>query len=60
MDQVRFNKHGLLPKGNYEYTFKELRNSIFVNGPRNPEMFPAAFRKDRTTNKEKGIIKLIK
>jgi hypothetical protein len=26
----------------------------------NPEMFPAAFRKDRTTNKEKGIIKLIK
>jgi len=26
----------------------------------NPEMFPAAFRKDRTTGKEKGIIKIVK
>lgn len=27
---LSFNKHGLLPKGEYELTFKELRNSILV------------------------------
>ncbi len=31
--RVTFNKHGLLPKGDYVYTFDELRKSVFVNGP---------------------------
>lgn len=34
--RVHFNKQGLLPKGDYEYTFKELRESIFVHGPEKP------------------------
>jgi len=127
-DRVAFNKYGLLPKGDYEYTFGELRASVFVRGPKkpsitefasghierelnkrdpykiwtwdsssrrsyrgymkkqlpmwhkyrvefyphygqdsgitdrheNPELFPAAFRKCRTTNREKGIIKIVK
>ncbi|MEX0661208.1 MAG: hypothetical protein WD381_05545 [Balneolaceae bacterium] len=29
---AHFNKYGLLPKGDYEFTFKQLRNSIFVKG----------------------------
>jgi len=33
---VSFNKHGLLPKGDYTFTFKELRKSIFVHGPKRP------------------------
>tara|TARA_R100001143_G_scaffold44720_1_gene40088 strand:- start:3943 stop:4497 length:555 start_codon:yes stop_codon:yes gene_type:complete len=35
---VSFNKYGLLPKGDYEYNFKELRKSIFVKGPQNPSI----------------------
>ncbi|MFO7798235.1 DUF6932 family protein [Rhodohalobacter sp.] len=35
-DGIAFNKHGLLPKGDYLYTFDELRASIFVNGPKKP------------------------
>jgi len=35
-DRVTFNKHGLLPKGDYVYTFDELRSSVFVKGPKNP------------------------
>ena len=35
-DQVSFNKQGLLPKGDYKYTFEELRTSIIVNGPKKP------------------------
>lgn len=34
--RAHFNKHGLLPKGDYEYTFNELRKSIFVHGPEKP------------------------
>jgi hypothetical protein len=87
-ERVTFNKHGLLPKGDYVYTFDELHTFIFVNDPKkqhpmwhkyrvefyphygqnsgitdrhgNPELFPAAFRKCRTTNREKGIIKIVK
>lgn len=33
---VSFNNHGLLPKGDYEYNFMELRKSIFVKGPQKP------------------------
>jgi len=32
------------------------QNSGITDVHGNPEMFPAAFRKDRTTGKEKGII----
>lgn len=28
-----FNEHGLLPRGDYEMTLQELRNSILVKGP---------------------------
>jgi hypothetical protein len=35
-EQISFNKYGLLPKGDYEFTFTELHNSIFVNGPEKP------------------------
>lgn len=33
LKQLSFNKHGLLPKGEYELTFNELRKSILVNNP---------------------------
>ncbi|MEX1268203.1 MAG: hypothetical protein WEA56_04315 [Balneolaceae bacterium] len=33
---IRFNKHGLLPKGDYEFNFEQLRESIFVKGPEKP------------------------
>jgi len=36
--KVSFNKDGLLPKGDYSYTFKELRDSIFVQGPKKPSI----------------------
>jgi hypothetical protein len=36
--QPTFNKYGLLPKGDYEYTFKELKSSIFVMGPDKPKV----------------------
>ena len=36
--RVIFNKHGLLPKGDYKYTFKELQSSIFVKGPEKPSI----------------------
>jgi hypothetical protein len=29
----RFNAHGLLPPGDYELTFDELRRSMLVAGP---------------------------
>ena len=29
-----FNEQGLLPLGEYEVTFEELRSSILVDGPR--------------------------
>lgn len=35
-ERATFTKHGLLPKGDYAYTFDELRASIFVNGPKKP------------------------
>jgi len=35
---ISFDKYGLLPNGDYEYTLEELINSIFVNGPINPEI----------------------
>jgi len=35
-ERVTFNKYGLLPKGDYVYTFDELRVSVIVNGPKKP------------------------
>ena len=37
-DRVTFNKHGLLPKCDYVYTFDKLRNSVFVNGSKKPSI----------------------
>jgi len=36
------------------------QNSGITDRHGNPELFPAAFRKCRKTNREKGIIKILK
>jgi len=36
VSQINFTKDGLLPKGEYEYTIEQLRESIFVDGPGRP------------------------
>jgi len=36
--ELVFTKHGLLPAGDYELTFQQLRESILVSGPENPSI----------------------
>ncbi len=36
-----FEADGLLPPGDYEVSFDELRESVLVAGPRNPDMYPS-------------------
>jgi hypothetical protein len=48
-----FNPEGLLPAGDYEVTFDELRHSVLVNGTRNRKgNWDAAWRAQLVTNLE--------
>jgi hypothetical protein len=51
----RFEPNGLLPPGDYEASFDELRKSILVSGPGNPKEYPhwdAAWREHLVSNLE--------
>ncbi len=37
-NRIAFNKYGLLPKADYEYTFSELRATVFVKGSKKPSI----------------------
>lgn len=62
-----FNSEGLLPPGDYEVSFADLRRSILVSGlgigsgivdqHGNEFEFPAAFRQSRRGGKPRGIVK---
>ena len=36
-----FEQDGLLPPGDYEVSFDQLRSSVLVAGPGNPQMYPS-------------------
>jgi hypothetical protein len=36
-----FEQDGLLPPGDYEVSFDQLRSSVLVAGPSNPQIYPS-------------------
>ena len=51
--QLSFDEHGLLPPGDYELTFEELRRSLLVRGPgRADSTWDTAWRESLVGNLE--------
>ena len=51
--QLSFDAHGLLPPGDYELTFEELRRSLLVRGPgRADSTWDTAWRESLVGNLE--------